>query len=531
MADNRVGSAETLLRNGEMKRLELEGKPVVITRVEGNYYAFGGNCPHYGAPLNEGVLRGSTLMCPWHHACFDVRTAARLEPPSLNDLARFPVRIDGGELVVTLPNDNERQPQGTVDPADGRHFVIIGGGAVGNSAAEELRRSGYHGRITILSSVDTPPVDRPNLSKDFLAGEAQPDWIPLRDAGWYAKRDIDLRLNTTVASVDPAAHEVTLEGGEIVPYDKLLVATGGIPRDLKRVPGGDAEGIYTLRSLADSDRILQAAKTQKRVVIIGASFIGLEAASSLAHGSQAQVTIVDMVTVPFERVLGDRIGKAFMSEHTRNGVTFRLNTMIAGFTEENGHVSGVRLGSGEVITADFVLAGVGVRPATDFLASSGVTLNDKDKSVEVSAQLQSSSPDIFAAGDIARYPTREGESQRIEHWRTAQQHGVVAARNMLGVGVRDSVNSHVPFFWTTQWDFTLRYVGHAEAWDEIIYRGSPEDKNFIAFYVKGGELKAAAGAQHDQAMDAIEFILLDGKPLTTEQMHNQSFDLVAYATS
>jgi NADPH-dependent 2,4-dienoyl-CoA reductase/sulfur reductase-like enzyme len=171
---------------------------------------------------------------------------------------------------------------------------------------------------------------------------------------------------------------------------------------------------------------------------------------------------------------------------------------------------------------------VGVRPATDFLASSGVKLNDKDKSVEVSAGLQTSAPDVYAAGDIARYPTPEGESQRIEHWRTAQQHGVVAARNMLGKS--DSVHSHVPFFWTKQWDFSVRYVGHAEAWDEIIYRGSPEAKDFIAFYVKGGELKAAAGSKQDQAMDAIEFILLDGKALTADQMRNPNFDLVKHAT-
>src|SRR5664279_1777281 len=216
MAEHRVGSADSLLHNVEMTRIELEGKPVVIVRADGAYYAFGGNCPHYGAPLNEGVLKGHTLMCPWHHACFDVRTAVRLEPPALNDLARFPVRLDGGDLYVTLPNDNERQPQGKADPADGRHFVIVGGGAVGNAAAEELRRGDYRGRITILSAVETTPVDRPNLSKDYLAGDAQADWIPLRDADWYAKRDIDLRLKTTVTAVDPKAHTVTvaLEGGD-----------------------------------------------------------------------------------------------------------------------------------------------------------------------------------------------------------------------------------------------------------------------------------------------------------------------------
>ncbi|HVU14743.1 MAG TPA: Rieske 2Fe-2S domain-containing protein, partial [Phototrophicaceae bacterium] len=225
MAEHRVGSADSFLHNGEMTRLELEGKPVVVTRVEDRYYAFGGNCPHYGAPLDKGVLRDHTLMCPWHHACFDVRTAARLEPPALNDLARFPVRLADGDVFVILPNDNVREPQGKADPSDARHFVIVGGGAAGNSAAEELRRQGYRGKITILSSVDSPPVDRPNLSKDYLAGEAEADWIPLRDAGWYAQRDIDLRLKTTVSKIDPKAHTVALEGGETIRYDKLLLAT------------------------------------------------------------------------------------------------------------------------------------------------------------------------------------------------------------------------------------------------------------------------------------------------------------------
>ena len=526
MAEHRVGNADTLLHDGEMKRIELEGKPVVLARVAGEYYAFGGNCPHYGAPLNEGVLKAHMLICPWHHACFDIRTAVRLEPPALNDLMHFPVRLDGGELVVALPNDNERQPQGKHDPADHRHFVIVGGGAVGNSAVEELRRAGYRGRITIFSSVETPPVDRPNLSKDFLAGKAEPDWIPLRGVSWYADRDIDLRLSTTITGVNPPVHTVTLENGETLHYDKLLLATGGVPRDLKRVSGGDLDGIFTLRSLADSQRILDQAKDQHQIVIIGASFIGMEVAASLAKGQGASVTLVDMVDLPFQRVLGDRLGKLFMDEHIANGVAFRLGAGIERFISEDGHVTGVQLKDTEILPADFVIVGVGVRPATDFLKSSGIRLNEKDGSVEVSDQLQSSDPDIYAAGDIARYPTPDG-SQRIEHWRTAQQHGIVAARNLLGGA--ESVSSHVPFFWTEQWGITLNYVGHAEGWDEIIYRGKPEAKDFIAFYVKDGKLKAAAGAGRDRDLDALEFILRDGLPLTPAQMRDSSFDLVAYA--
>ncbi|MEP7291851.1 MAG: FAD-dependent oxidoreductase, partial [Chloroflexota bacterium] len=329
MAEHRVGSAVDLLNDGEMKRIELEGKPVVIARAEGSYYAFGGNCPHWGAPLNEGLLRGHEIMCPWHHTCFDVRTAVRLEPPAFNDLARFPVRLDGGEVLVTLPNDNERQPQGRRDPEDGRHFIVIGGGAVGNSAAEELRRSGYRGAITILSSVDTPPIDRPNLSKDYMAGSSQPDWMPLRDQQWYADRDIDLRLKTIVTKIDPAAHTVTLENGEALYYHRLLLATGGIPRDLTMLPGGDLANILTLRSMADADRIIERVKPDAQIVIIGSSFIGMEVASSLMkREKQLNVTVVDRVTLPFQNVLGNRLGKMFLDEHEANGVVFRLGEQI-----------------------------------------------------------------------------------------------------------------------------------------------------------------------------------------------------------
>ncbi len=525
MAEHRLSS--DLPGEGEMTRLELEGKPVVITQVNGQYHAFGGNCPHYGAPLEKGMLKGETLMCPWHHACFNVRTAARLEPPALNDLARFPVQQDGDGIVVTLPNDNERQPQGKADPADGRHFVIVGGGAVGNSAAEELRRVGYRGKITILSSVESTPIDRPNLSKDYMAGEAEPDWIPLRDAEWYSKRDIDLRLKTTVTQVEPQAHMITLESGETLHYDKLLLAMGALPRDMKNVSGGDLEGIFTLRTLADASRIVEQAQEHKQVVIVGSSFIGMEVAAALAKGQNAHVTLVDMVDLPFQRVLGNRIGAAFRDLHTANGVQFRLGALLEGFVGEDGHVTGVQIAN-EVLPADFVVIGVGVRPATDFLRDSAIKRNEKDSSVEVNAQLQSSDPDIYAAGDIARYPV-DGGTQRVEHWRAAQQQGIVAARNMAGQN--DDMNHHVPFFWTSQWGFSLRYVGHAEGWDEIIYRGNPDEKNFIAFYIKEGKLKAAAGSKHDQEMAAIEFILRDVLPLTPDQMRDEGFDLVEYAVS
>ncbi|MCI0348787.1 MAG: FAD-dependent oxidoreductase, partial [Acidobacteriales bacterium] len=281
MAEHTVGAASTFLSDGGMTRLELEGKPVVVARVGGQYYAFAGKCTHYGGPLDKGVLKGHTVMCPWHHACFDIRSGVRLEPPAYNDLPRYPVSVVNDQIVVTLPHDNETQPQGQADPNDARTFLIIGGGAAGNAAAEELRRSGFRGKIVVISAVPEAPVDRPNLSKDYLDGHAKPEWIPLRDKDWYAARDIQLHLDTIVSTIDPTAHTVTLENGATLQYDKLLLATGATPRKLN-LPGADLDGVFTLRTLADADVIIQAAQSGKQAVVIGASFIGMEVAASLA---------------------------------------------------------------------------------------------------------------------------------------------------------------------------------------------------------------------------------------------------------
>lgn len=530
MPEHRVGSAALFLTDGAMKRLDLGGTAVLLARVGGQYYAVAGDCTHYGAPLEKGVLKEYCLMCPWHHAAFDVRSGERLEPPALNDLAHYLVRIDDGQIVVTLPQTNEVEPQGSVDPSDVRLFVIVGGGAAGNAAAEELRRAEYRGRILIFSATPNLPVDRPNLSKDYLAGEAQPEWIPLRpDEHWYTARGIELRLNTPISRVNPQEHTLTLGSGEAFRYDKLLLATGGTPRQLKGLPGSDLSGVFLLRELADSDRIIAAAEKVTQAVIIGASFIGMEAAASLAGGRKLPVTVIEVEAVPFARNFGEDVGRMFQHEHEKNGVQFRMKAQIDQIMGENGHVTGVKLKTGEVLPADFVVVGVGVRPATDFLMDSGLQLDDKDQSVRVNEHLQTNDPDIYAAGDIARYPDGSERGQRIEHWRVAEQHGLVAARNMLERS--ENVRHHVPFFWTKQWAIELRYVGHAEKWDEIVYRhGTPEKEQFIAFYMAGGKLLAAAGRSSDPEMDAIEFILQADQPLTPEQMRDESFDLVQYAS-
>jgi len=528
MAEHPVGQAESLLQDGQIQRIELESKPIIVARVAGQYYAFGAKCTHYGAPLDEGVLKGHALICPWHHACFDVRSGTRTEPPALNDLPHYPVRIEDGTVIVTIPEEGETRPRRAEKQADPRHFVIVGGGAAGSAAAEELRRAGFAGRITVLSASPDVPVDRPNLSKDFLDGHAKPEWIPLRSEDWYAEHGIELLLDTAVTGIDPAAHSVTTNRQARFRYDKLLLATGGIPRQLTGVPGAELDHIYTLRTLDDANRIIQAAANGKRAVIIGASFIGLEVAASLAGGRDVAVTVVAPEDVPFGHILGDDIGRMLQREHEQNGVEFRLGNGVAGFVGEGEQVTGVELESGERLDADFVVVGIGVVPATDFLRESGLALHDRDRSLRVDGHLRTSHPDIYAAGDIARWDDGSDQGLRIEHWRTAQQQGVVAARNMLGEDQR--IDDRVPFFWTAQWSVTLRYVGHAASWDEIIFwGGTPDDKAFIAFYVRDGKLQAAAGRGYSAELDAVEFILRDRMPLSPGQMRDPGFDFVAHA--
>lgn len=511
------------LADGEMMRVEIEQKPVVLTRVDGKIIAFGGKCSHYDAPLEKGVLHGYTIMCPWHHSCFDIRTGERLEPPGLNDIPSYEVREENGRATIAFPHTNATQPQGRAAPNAEQTFIIVGGGAAGESAAEELRREGFTGRIIMISNVPETPVDRPNLSKDYLDGHAKPEWMPLRSEKWYADRDIDLQRNTNVIGIDAKTHTVRLDTEVVLTYDKLLLATGGKPRKLD-LPGFDLEGVFTLRTMADSNTIIEAAEEGKRAAVIGGSFIGMEVAASLQGGRGVSVTVIERSEVPFAPVLGERIGRALQKRHEENGVQFRLGANIEKLTGENGKVTGVQLKGGEVIPADFVVVGVGVEPVTDYVALSGLEMFEKDQSVRVNAQLQTSDPDIYAAGDIARWDDGSKTGTRVEHWRLAQQHGMVAARNMLGQ--TEDFNRHIPFFWTNQWKFNLRYVGHATEWDEIIYRGEPESADFIAFFVAKGKLLAAVGAKHDPDMDAIEFMMRDGIKLTPEQMRDEKYDLV-----
>jgi NADPH-dependent 2,4-dienoyl-CoA reductase/sulfur reductase-like enzyme/nitrite reductase/ring-hydroxylating ferredoxin subunit len=496
------------LKDGEMKQVSVDGNDILLAHVGGRYHAVGARCTHYGAPLAEGVLSNERIVCPWHHACFNAATGDLEEPPALDSLPCYGVRVEGGNVVVSLPDvmTDRRAPTMTRRDAsaDGRVFVIVGGGAAGYAAAQTLREDGFKGRVMMITREDRAPYDRPNLSKDYLSGHAEAGWMPLRADEFYEVYDIELVCKKEVTRVDARAKKLTFEGGGTLGYDALLVATGGSPRRLN-IPGGDLKNVHLLRSFADADSIIENVKNSSRAVVAGASFIGMEAAAALT-GRGLEVTVVAPSAEPFQSTLGSEVGELFRRLHEEHGVKFKLGSIVYRI-EGTSKVEAVVLEGGERIETDMVLVGVGVHPATSFLE--GVSLHE-DGGVIVDEHLRAAEG-LYAAGDIAQYPdARTGERTRIEHWRTAQQQGRVAAHNMAG---KATTFDAVPFFWTQQFDAGLLYVGHASRWDEIIYWGDVAGRDFIAFYVRDGRVSAAAGMNRDREMAIMEELLrLDRVP-------------------
>ena len=496
------------VKSGEMKEVAAGETRILLARVGDQFYAVSANCPHYGGTLAEGALCGTRVICPLHHAVFNVVNGDLEEPPALDALVSYEVRVEGERVLVRVPeatDDRRAVSMGKRDvAADPRQFVIIGAGAAGYAAAQTLREEGFRGNIVMITREDRAPYDRPNLSKDYLHGHADPEWMPLRPDELFTEHDIQLVLNREVTRVDARGKIMVFDSGEAMDYDALLVATGGAPVRLN-IPGADLKNVCMLRSFADADSIIETAGRSRRAVVVGASFIGMEAAYSLRERG-LDVTVIAPSAEPFEVTLGKEVGAVFRREHERHGVDFKLGSIVYRF-EGSHNVEAVTLDNGESIETDMVVVGVGVRPATHFLE--GVEL-DQSGGVIVDSRLRAAEG-FYAAGDIVNFvDSRTGERLRIEHWRTAQQQGRIAARNMAGA---DVAFAGIPFFWTQQFDLTLRYVGHASSWDEIIYQGDVTSHDFLAFYVKGDRVLAVAGMNRDRELAAVEALMkLDRMP-------------------
>ncbi len=495
-----VGLLEALPPGG-MRQIELGGEKILLIREGDAVSAVGATCPHAGAPLSQGVLHDGRIICPWHKAAFRARSGDLLEPPAVDPLARYEARVEGGRVWVSTPAN----PPEAVEPgADGRCFVIVGGGAAGAVAAQTLRQAGFGGRLLMLDQENRVPYDRTLLSKYFLSGEEGAEKSPLQSQAFYRQHRIE-RRTAQVVRVDPQAHDVICSDGTPIHYDAALLATGGAPVP-PSLPGADSPNVFLLRTRGDADAILARAEQSERAVVLGASFIGMEVAASLRERG-LDVTVIGQEAAPFEKQLGAEIGSVFTRLHQGHGVVFRLGQKISRI--EAGQVV---LETGEKVPADLVIIGFGVKPSTGYL--DGVTLNE-DGGVPVDANLRAA-PDLFAAGDIACFPLR-GDSGRIrvEHWRVAEQQGRVAALNMLGQSVRYDA---VPVFWTIQYLKRLDYVGHAKEWDDVVVHGDLLKPEFIAYYVKEGHVVAAVGLDRDRDTAALIALFTRQRDWTPEAL-------------
>jgi len=459
---------------------------VLLVQSGSEFFAIDAHCSHYHGPLADGLVVSEGIRCPWHHACFNLRSGEATRAPAIDSLATWRVEQRGGRLFVLGKNQPQKSPSRAQSPAP-ESVVIVGAGAAGFAAAEMLRRRDFAGSIVMLGSDTSPPVDRPNLSKDYLAGTATEDWVPLKAENFFAEAKIDLRPNTDVVSIDTKARKVVVKGGAFVAYDRLLLTTGAEPVRLP-IPGAEQQNVHTLRSLNDSRAIIAMTKGAQRAVVIGASFIGLEAAAALRTRG-LEVHVVAPEKRPMERILGAQMGDFIRNLHEEHGVVFHLEDTVVAIADKQ-----LTLKSGGLLNADLVIVGVGVRPRLALAEKAGLKL---DRGVVVDKFLETSVPGIFAAGDIARWPDPHTKANiRVEHWVVAERQGQTAALNMLGE--RQPFDA-VPFFWSQHYDVPINYVGHAEQWDDIEIDGDIARRDCLLRYRYKGRVLAVVSIFRDLA--------------------------------
>ena len=472
------------LKDGEMIAGRVGDEAVLLARCGRNVFAVGGTCTHYGGQLAKGIVDGTTVRCPLHHAHFDLASGEALTAPALRSLPCWNVEQKGNRLRVTTI----RAERSTANPpAEAlRSIVIVGGGAAGHAAAETLRGRGYRGQLTMLSADTDAPCDRPNLSKDYLAGTAPEDWIPLRPPEFFGDNRIDLVLGARVTALDVASRRAVIEGGRTYAFDALLLATGAEPVRLT-IPGGDLPHVHYLRTLADARAIIAKLAATRRVVVVGSGFIGLEVAASLRARGIA-VDVVGPEAIPLEHALGPDLGRFVRATHEEHGVTFHLGQTVTTIERD-----AVVLANGKRLAADLVVVGIGVRPRVDIAARAGLAIDD---GILVDEYLATNVAGIFAAGDVARWPDpRAPRPIRVEHWVVAERQGQIAARNMLGERVPCRFP---PFFWSQHYDVQISQVGHAERGDQSEVKGTMQGRSFVAAFRGSGKIHAVATVGRDQ---------------------------------
>jgi len=480
---------------GAKKVIQAGGRKILMINDTGILSAVQQDCPHAGAPLEQGAVCNGRLICPWHLATFALPTGELLEPPAMDNLKTYPVRSDGRDIFVETDPKPKTAPA-QEESANQLVFLLIGAGAAGSMAAKTLRQSGFTGEIVIVDPIAEEPVDRTQLSKDALGGN-----IALDDVKLDVLSSLNVKLiHAAVTSLSAEKKEARLDDGSVIRFDKALVAAGGRPKRLS-LPG--SERAFTIRHSGDVRRILRTATGNSKVVIIGTSFIGLEAASALAQKG-LHVTVVGPEMLPFAKQFGVEVAEALMRLHKHGGTRFKLGVEVTGISE-----AGVGLsdrGANLQIPADLVILGVGVTPELGFphdlpLAEDGGIATDEHLRARHS---------VWVAGDIASV-----NGLRMEHWRVAQQQGRVAALAMTG---RNSCYQGVPYFWTYHFGKRLGYLGHASDWDRIYIHGHLDGEEFMVFYLKEKRVKAVLNCGMETLMASLAepmrgHLTLDDQPV------------------
>ena len=471
--------------DGEMVLGHAFGESILVALCGKELFAIGAKCTHYGGPLAKGLMVDGTVRCPWHHARFDLRTGEAIAAPALSDTSCWKVEQRGDHVFVAGKADNsDRSRERSKPKSSPKNVLIVGAGAAGGAAAEMLRREGYEGPITLVGADEFLPYDRPNLSKDYLAGAAPEEWIPLRSADFYREQNIATLTKTSVVAIDPKNKRITLSDGRSLGYDALLLATGAEPVRLI-IPGNDLPHVCYLRTLSDSRRIIEKAKTAKRAVVIGASFIGLEVAASLRE-RKVEVAVVGKHSQPLEKILGRELGNLIRETHEAHGVKFHLGRRAAAIQDRQ-----VQLDDGTTLDGDIVVVGIGVSPNTGLAEKAGIATDD---GILVDKYLEASEHGVFAAGDIARWPDPRAGRIRVEHWVVAQRQGQTAARNILGAREPFVLP---PFFWSNHFDLHIRYVGHGSHDDRPSVSGNLKAKDASVVFRNGENLTAVASVGRD----------------------------------
>ena len=487
--DLREGVPESAIVEGVPFPGHVGAKPVILVRCGKEVFGIGATCTHYGGPLAEGLVVGDTVRCPWHHARFSLRTGEAIGAPALTPQVCYEVARRGGSVAVRRVKAkvparvSRRAPARKGEP---RSVAIVGAGAAGTCAAQELRRLGYTGEVALIDRDPHAPYDRPNLSKDFLSGALTAKSLPLHPRPFFKARRVELLLGRNITHLDASRRRITFADGSRRQFGAIVLALGADPVHIE-IPGEKGPPIHYLRTLDDSRAIIKAAKGARRAVLVGASFIGLEVAAAL-RARKIDVHVVGLEQRPLERVLGAEFGDFIRTLHEEHGVVFHLGTNVS--LTGPGHVV---LEGGARLDADFIVAGIGVRPSTALAEEAGLKV---DKGVVVDAFLETASKGIFAIGDIARWPSsRDGGLVRIEHWVLAERQGQAVARTIMGERkpFRD-----VPFFWSQHYDLSINYVGHADRWDRIERDGTFAGRDCTVRYRAGGKLLAMASIFRDR---------------------------------